>query len=495
MTKDLLLGIDVGTTGTKTLLFSRGTGLIASAYRGYPLSAPRVGWSEQRAEDWWQAIVETVREVCGSEYGERVAAVSLSLQGGTVVPVDASGKALRPAMVWNDARAAEEKQKFLDEVGPAELMYQKTGWNLGKGLPALLIRWMKDNEPDIFASAAMFLTVPGYVSYKMTGIAAADLSDYGIDQLCDIRKGALDEDLMNFAGVREEQLAKVVRSGEIIGHLTSQAASELGLTEDAVLVAGAHDQYAVATGAGAMKNGDILIGSGTAWVVTALCNEPSFSSGLSQSVSAIPGMWGSLWSLSTGGVCLDWLRKNLSCAPDGTALDYESINREVAKRKAAEDGLFFYPFSGLCEGRSRFTKASLIGMDLSHDRFDIARAIMEGVTFQTLWMMESFKARPGKDGLKLAGGVSKSPVWCQMIADISNLPVRIPAVADLACVGAAILAGTGCGIYSDAADGYAHLAVADRVLLPDKDRAAVYAPLFEAYKNNAAKLGEVYELK
>ena len=493
--KRYLLGIDVGTTGTKTLLFSAEGQLLGHAYRGYKMYNPQVGYSEQNAEDWWDAVCQTVREVCADpEIGKSVVAISLSLQGGTMVAVDKDVKPVRPAMVWNDGRGAAQMQAYLREVGEAETMYQKTGWRLGKAMLAIEIRWMKENEPELFEKTAMFLSVPDYISMKMTGIPAVDMSDAGNNQLANVRDGCYDPEILKFAGVTEDKLPKLVRSGDVIGNLTAEAAEALGLSTDTVLVAGAHDQYAVALGAGALRSGDILIGSGTAWVVTAIGDEPAFETGLAQSVSAVPGKWGSLLSLSTGGVCLEWWRRNLTVAPDGSQIPFDVINEEVAKRKAAEDGLFFYPFSGNAAPDRRFPKASFIGLDLSHDRFDIARAIMEGVAFQAIWMMESFKTKPSKEGLKLAGGASKSPLWCQMVADITNLPVRIPEVADLACVGAAIMAGTGCGIYSSVEEGYKCLAVRERVIQPDPERAAVYAKLYEEYKRCAGLLGNVYGL-
>jgi len=493
--KRYLLGIDVGTTGTKTLLFSAEGQLLGHAYRGYKMYNPQVGYSEQNAEDWWDAVCQTVREVCADpEIGKSVVAISLSLQGGTMVAVDKGVKPVRPAMVWNDGRGAAQMEAYLREVGEAETMFQKTGWRLGKAMLAIEIRWMKENEPELFEKTAMFLSVPDYISMKMTGIPAVDMSDAGNNQLANVRDGCYDPEILKFAGVTEDKLPKLVRSGDVIGNLTAEAAEALGLSTDTVLVAGAHDQYAVALGAGALRSGDILIGSGTAWVVTAIGDEPAFETGLAQSVSAVPGKWGSLLSLSTGGVCLEWWRRNLTVAPDGSQIPFDVINEEVAKRKAAEDGLFFYPFSGNAAPDRRFPKASFIGLDLSHDRFDIARAIMEGVAFQAIWMMESFKTKPSKEGLKLAGGASKSPLWCQMVADITNLPVRIPEVADLACVGAAIMAGTGCGIYSSVEEGYKCLAVRERVIQPDPERAAVYAKLYEEYKRCAGLLGNVYGL-
>lgn len=481
-----LLGIDVGTTGTKTLLFSADGQCLGHAYRPYPLHTPQVGYSEQQAGDWWQAVVDTVREVCTDpEICENVAAISLSLQGGTVVPVDKDGKPLRPAIVWNDSRCQAEQKAFLREVGSAEQMYEMTGWDLGLNLPALSIRWIKDNQPEIFDKAAMFLSVPDYVAMKMTGIPAIDPSDAGINQLTDIRKGAYEQKLLDFAGIREDQLPKILPSGTAIGHLTEQAAKELGLTTKTLLVTGAHDQYAVALGAGASHAGDILIGSGTCWVVTAISDKPDFASGLSQSVAAVPGKWGSLQSLSSGGVCLDWLRKQIA---DESQMSYDVINREVSSRKAAEDGLFFYPFTGKSSDDKRFTRGSFVGLDLSHDRFHMARAIMEGVVFQTLWMMESFATKPSEEGLILAGGASKSPVWAQLLADISGLPVRIPEIADLACVGAAIMAGVGCGLYVDAEEGYRRLSVKERKCLPNPEKTKQYASLFAAYKQQAKRI-------
>ncbi|NLB81933.1 MAG: hypothetical protein GX800_10085 [Clostridiaceae bacterium] len=484
--KQYILGIDIGTTGTKTLLFSSDGELLGRAYREYSLTTPKVGWSEQSAEDWWQAVVETVREVCCQEdIAQNVVAISLSTQGGTVVPVDNDGHSLRPAIVWNDQRSAALKETFMEEVGGDDVMYATTGWHLGNGLPALAIRWLRENEPDVFKQTKFFLTVPDYISMKLTGIPAIDLSNAGINQLSNIRCGIYDEKLLNFSGVHEKQLAKIVHSGEKIGQLTKMAAHELGLNTKTVLVSGAHDQYAVAIGAGATNAGDILIGSGTCWVVTAMNESPDFDSCLSQSVAAVPGLWGSLQSLSSGGVCLDWLRKYVGKEQE---MSYDVINREVIHRKAAEDGLFFYPFTGKAGGKQKLKRASFIGLDLSHDRFHLALAVMEGVVFQILWMMETFKAKPSKEGIILSGGASKSPVWAQLVADISGLPVRIPEVADLACVGAAVMAGVGCGLYENVENGYRQLAVKEHILQPNLAKTKVLAPLFAEYKRKAELL-------
>ena len=488
--KEYLLGIDVGTTGTKTLLMSEDGIVLGHSYRDYPIETPAVGFSEQKAQDWWKAVTETVREVSEKlPRGGHVAAISLSLQGGTIVPVDAQMEPLRNAIVWNDGRCAEQFRAFQAAGGSDTYAYERSGWHMSTGLPALQVRWIRDHEPEIFEKTAMFLSVPDYVSMKMTGKPAVDLADAGINQFCDIRREKYDDFLMEFAGIREEQLAPIVHTGDVIGHLTPEAAAELGLDESTVLVAGAHDQYAVAVGGGANSAGDVMIGSGTAWVVTGISDAPAFESGLAQSVAAVPGKWGSIFSLSSGGVCLDWLRRQVC-----TGLDYGQINEETAGRNAAENGLFFFPFQGIAGAGKRFSRASFTGMDMSHDRFDLVRACMEGVVFQTRWMMESFDTS-SLGSIRLAGGASKSQVWSQMIADIMQLPVHIPALPDLACVGAAVIAGKGAGIYSSIADGCRALGLETRTLSPNPAVISRYENSYRLYKQQAEGLWNLYQMK
>ncbi len=490
-----LLGCDVGTTGTKTLLFTEDGKLLGHAYRAYPLLTPAVGMSEQYAEDWWKAVCETVREVVSNiSDPENVAAISLSLQGGTVVPCDGNGNALRTSIVWNDDRAAKQHAEFESEVGDPSGVYQHCGWSLGRSLPMLETRWIRDNEPEIFAKTEQVLTVPSYVSMKMTGIAAADIADAGIDHFYDIRKEAYVPEYLAFAGVTEEMMPSVVRSGSVIGNLLPEAAAEMGLTKKTVLVAGAHDQYAVAVGGGANSAGDVMIGSGTAWVVTGISDRPAFETGIAQSRAVVPGMWGSIFSLSTGGVCLEWLRKQMSPGADASPLGYDVINAGVAGKNPAKDGLFFYPFHGIAGTGKRFSKASFAGLDLSHDRFDMAAAVMEGVVFGTAWMMESFPSAEGQGKIRLAGGATKSAVWSQMIADITGKTVLIPEIADLACVGAAVIAGWGAGVYGSIEEGCRALAIRTTEMQPDPDRSAAYKAQYAAYKAMAGKLHEGYEL-
>lgn len=483
-----LLGVDIGTTGTKTLLFREDGKLIEGAYCPYATDTPAAGRSEQNPLDWWNAVVQTVRKVCQNhEIAKGLTAISLSTQGGTLVPVDSNFEPVRPAIVWNDVRCGRECQCFAEKHG-ADTIYRKTGWALAPGQNLMQIRWMKDHEPELFKKTAYFLSVPDYISYQLTGIAAVDPSNAGINQLADIVRGDYDPQLLDFAGITRDQVAEIVPSGSPIGKLTVRAAEQLGLHTDVVLVSGAHDQYAVALGAGACENNDILVGTGTCWVVTRIADAPDFSSGLAQSVAAVPGKWGSLKSLSAGGVCLEWWRKNLAADQSSNLVAFEQINAFVSQRKAAEEGLFFYPFSCYAGGGNTIPKAAFVGMDLSHDRYHLARAIMEGVAFQLDWMLEDFGADGCVQELKLTGGATKSELWCQMVADITGLPVQIPQIPDLACTGAAILAGVGCDIYESAKQGYTHMSVPERTAYPDPAKSEMYQKKTAVYRKCAQQL-------
>ena len=490
-----LIGIDVGTTGTKSMLFSDSGRIVARAYAEYPCQAPGPGLVEQNAEDWWRAVVKTVRAVTADpQTAKNVAAISLSLQGGTMVPVDRQNRPLQPAVVWSDKRCEEQRRAFARLFGQ-DYIYQKTGWHLNSGLNALQIAWLKENRPEVFNRAAMFLSVPDYISMRMTGRPVVDISDAGINQLADIRTGKYDPAILDFIGIGEEQLAQIVPSGTPIGKLTRAAAEELNLPQSVLLVAGAHDQYAALLGGGITRTGDIMVGTGTAWVVTALTDEPYFESGFSQSIPAC-GKWGSLVSLSSGGVSLDWF-KNGVAGSESAALSYAEINEQASRRAVGANGLRFYPyFNGTSfplQGQG--CKATMVGLDLSHDRIDIARAIMEGVAMQTVWTLDFFRQRFPLRNVMLSGGATKSPFWTQMVADIANSPISVPMVSDLTCVGAGVMAGAGAGMFASCEEGAALFRVEQAQYEPNPTRAMRYAEVFEDFKNRAQAIPGLYRPK
>lgn len=487
-----LIGIDVGTTGTKSMLFSESGRIIAHAYAEYPSQAPGTGMVEQNAEDWWRAVVKTVRAITADpQTAKNVAAISLSLQGGTLVPVDRQCRPLHPAIVWSDKRCTRQRQAFAEACG-ADYIYEKTGWHLSSGLNALEIAWLRENRPELFERTAMFLSVPDFISMRMTGRPVVDISDAGINQLADIRTGRYDRAILDFIGIEESRLAEIVPSGVPVGRLLKGAAEELGLPRSVLLVSGAHDQYAALLGAGITNTGDLMIGTGTAWVVTALTDEPYFESGFSQSIPAA-GKWGSLVSLSTGGVCLDWFRNGVA-GLEAAGLSYAEINELAPRRPEGVQGLKFYPYFNGTSFPLKIPgcKATLVGLDLSHDRIDIARAVMEGVAMQTVWTLDFFRERFPLRKVRLSGGAGKSPFWTQMVADIANCPISVPMVSDLTCIGAGVMAGVGAGIFPSFEEGASLFRLEQTQYEPDPARAERYAAAFEEFKRVAAALPALY---
>ena len=489
-----LLGIDIGTTGAKTLLIRADGAQMWHAYMPYPLLAPKAGYSEQDAGDWWKALVCTVGEVMKKSalQPEKVAALSLSLQGGTMVPTDADYHPLRSAIVWNDIRGSKQMADFAQRFGPS-YMYEKSGWSLSAGQNAMAIAWMRENEPDLFNKTAYFCSVPDWISHRLTGRAVVDISDSGINQLADIRAGVYDAGILDFCGICSEQLAPIVQSGEVIGPLTAAAAAELGLKEGTPVVSGAHDQFAGAIGAGLFSSGDAMLATGTTWGATALSDKHNFDRGFAQTVSPAPGKWGNYASIYTGGVCLEWLRKNVLGSAEAP-LNYNLINEMACGVNPGCGGLTFYPYfcgSGFPE-RDNDSRAAFIELDLSHGKADMIRALMEGVAFQSVWALSAYGDAFGVRRLKMSGGATKSSVWRQIVAAVANMPVQIPEMPDLTCIGAAMLAGVGSGIYASVEEGYAKLAIPEITIYPEAEMVDIYQKLFEEYKRRAPLVRALY---
>lgn len=490
----LILGIDIGTTGIKAILFSDNGKIIDSASEVYPLITPGVRKSEQNAENWWQALVRTVRKITiEPSVAARVRAVSLSTQGGTVVPVDAGFNPLSNAIVWSDTRCEEERLSVLESPGEKEI-FRRSGWTLKSGRPMLQLMHMRKSNPDLFRRARYFLTVPDFITARLTGRAVIDYSNAGINQLFNLEKLEYDPILMEIAGIREDRLAELSPSCTPIGTLTKSASEELGLPESVVVSTGAHDQYAVALGAGIRVSGDAVIGTGTAWVVTALNERPDLDCAFSQSVAASENMFGTMISISTGGVCLDWLRKQILSSKDAP-IDYDAINSLAMEHDVpGSNGLLFYPyFSGAGLPRQDMAcLGTLVGMDLSHDRGHITRAVMEGVACQIAWAVNSLDGVHPIRKLFLAGGATKSPVWTRIIAEVTGRELQVSSMSDLSCAGAAMMAGVGCGLYADTAEAIRQIVPPTDAFCPDPARADAYSEVYHRYVKGAHALSSFY---
>lgn len=489
--RDLLIGVDVGTTGTKAMAVDEAGRIHATAYASYPLSRPRPLVVEQDPHDWWNAVVTTIRECLRDVAPERVRAIAVSAQGGSLVAVDAANRPLAAARSWLDRRAADGVEALRERFG-ADEFFRHTGWRLYGAYNCVQLIEMRRSEPDLFASASAFLGTGEYVNARLTGVRAADLNGAGITQLLDVAAGTWSVATLDFLGIDAGRLAPLVRSGEPIGTLCGEAAEALGLPEDVVVAAGGHDQYCAALGAGVTSPGDVLLSTGTAWVVLGITGDafadPSQNFGFGRHV--VPGTWGEFGSFRNGGVCLDWARQLLGREPDS----YTAVNELAAGVAAGAEGLRFFPHF---DGTNIPTwvdeaKGTLLGLEMRHGRGEVYRGVMEGVAFEARRVLESYASfGPTVSTVTLLGGAARSPVWADIISDVLGGGVEIADVPDSACIGAAALAGAGSGLWRDPGEASRALVPTARPV-PGSGNAELYDGLYREYCDASTALLNLY---
>ena len=487
-----VLGVDVGTTGTKTALVDD-TGLQRGfAYREYPLIVLGDGGFEQRAQDWWLTLVDTVREVTTTVKDKStIRALSLSTQGGSSVLLDARGEPLCNAHTWMDTRPDSVLDAF---SGINERhFYESSGWRLNGSFMAARAVWLRRNCPEVWARVKLYLSTADYLNLRLTGRAMIDPTNAAMTQLFNIQKMDWDDEILAAAGVSRSTLPVIAPSGEAIGTLTQKAAVELGLSEGTLIVSGAHDQYAAAVGAGAFEAGDTLLSTGTAWVVLCVVNalKYDYEDYIGIGNHATKGLYGVVTSIPTAGVALEWCRKNFAETEvkDNATLriSFKKLDRIAETRIRQDSELFFYPqFNGRAFPRwTSNTKASFMGLSLEHDSYDMALAIMEGVAFDAAMNLEAYVAKGLPcEQLKLVGGAGKSRLWTDIVRNVTGLPLVRFRDANITCVGAAAFAAVACGFFCSiraAAQAMTRNSV-ELLEAPFGELREHYAAKYEAYK-------------
>jgi sugar (pentulose or hexulose) kinase len=486
---DLFLGLDVGTTATKALLVDGHGREIASASYSYGLITPQDGWVEQDADELWRAVVETCRSVGEQVANEsRIAALGLSSQAGTAIPIGSDGRPTHNAFSWMDHRASQQAQRIREQFG-ADFVHRTTGWPLGGGLPLLLITWFRENHPKEFAATERFLFVNDFIVERLTGRLCTNPSDAGITQLMNLDTGDWDKRLLAFSGAERNQLSPIQPSGYPIGTLTVEASEATGLDPDLLVVNGAHDQYCAAVGAGVTRPGQVLLSCGTAWVILAVpdSKEKALNSGMAVSRHAVEGRWGAIRSMGGVGTSMEWLLDNVWGRSNdlGRASLYDTVNRTVGESPPGADGLYFCPLAGGHGVAFSRTGGGFLGLSLAHTRADMARAVMEGISYELRWVIQEMQdAGLEVAGLTMVGGAAESEVWPQIVADVTGLPVTLPSSKQAAGRGAAILAAVGVRHFGDPEEGFSVFGGEATPLLPSSDLQPVYEEAFRVYQRH-----------
>jgi sugar (pentulose or hexulose) kinase len=482
---DLLLGLDVGTTAVKGLAWDASGRPQVLAAHPVSLLTQQPGWVEQDAEELWQAVVKVCHGIIRRLPARgRICAVSLSTQGGTTIPVDAKLNPTHNAFSWMDERAAAESATTSRELGD-QWVYATTGWTLYTGSALNIIPWFRKNCPESFAKTSRFLFVNDFILARLSGELCMDPSNAGITQLYNLANNAWDERLLEHAGVRLDQVSPIHPSGMVTGGLTAAAASATGLPAGIPVVNGAHDQYCAALGTGVTRPGEVMLSCGTAWVV--LVVPPGFSQafqgGMCVSPHAVPGLWGGIRSLAGVGASVEWLLEQLWPDLHDPAGRYQALNQAAAASPAGARGLTFTPLSGGHLESGELANRGLLGLSLNHTRGDIARALLEGIALELNWTLQEIQQGTPVRRLKMIGGAARSPIWPQIVADLTRIPVDLPSIPEAASLGAAMLAGVGAGWFTDAASAYDHFHPDQQEILPGPDTQVCAHQLNQNYQH------------
>lgn len=497
---DLILGIDIGTASAKAIAFDLAGAEVASAGRPYLLLTPQPGWVEQDAEQVWRALLDALREVAGRTAGHRIVSLALAAQAGSIIPTDEHGDPVYPMITWLDRRTDDLVARWQRD-GTAERIRQLSGWHPFPGLPLPVIAWLAAERPDIHARARRYLGAADFLNHRLTGRFATDLS-----AACEILMVAADTgewspELCAIGGVDPAMQAELGWAGRPIGPITSEVAAYTGLPADTLVVAGGGDQPVACLGMGMFAPGQVALATGTAWVITGVTKDRRIDQAppaMDLSFHAAPHRWTVSQFLGGFGATVDWWLQQTWQPPDPAQAQpikelYRHLNAALADSEPGSHGLLFTPLSGPSQAPGAASGGVFAGLQLAHTRADMARAILEGCGFEVRWALDELGASglPTSE-LWIAGGASASPVWPQILADISGVPIMVPEGAEggrpsppWAALGAAALAGWGAGLFSTLEEGVARLQPPVRRLAPNQALAGLYAERYAAYRRLA----------
>ncbi|MCA1569344.1 MAG: xylulokinase [Chloroflexi bacterium] len=446
---DHVLGIDVSTTATKAVLLDEAGTVVGRGISEYDLSVPRPLWSEQDPRLWWEGSVHAIRSVLGSTgvRGDEVVAIGLTGQMHGAVVLDAAGDALRPAMLWNDQRTADECDLIRRVVGPERLI-EITGNDALTGFTAPKLVWIRDHEPDVWSRVAHVLLPKDDVRRRLTGEYACDKADGAGTLLFDLAARDWSDEVLDALEIDRAWLPRTWEGPQITGSVTAEAAAATGLSAGTPVVAGGGDQAANAVGVGAVTTDVMAVSLGTSGVVFATTERPAFDPhGRAHSFChALPSRWHMMSVMLSAAGSLRWFRDVV--AP---GVDYEALTAEAADVTAGSDGLTFLPY--LSGERSPhadpLARGAFVGLTISHQRRHLTRAVLEGVAFGLRDGMDLLMgAGIGKPTqIRASGGGSASALWLQILADVLGAEIATVGTAEGAAFGAGLLAAVGAGWY------------------------------------------------
>ncbi len=498
-----LLGVDLGTSGTKTVLFDE-NGVAISSYTGeYPLYQPQNGWAEQNPEDWWNATREGIRTVITSSgiNSSDIAGIGISGQMHGLVLLDANGAVLRNSIIWCDGRTGKQCAEITKKIG-AERLIEITANPALTGFTAGKILWVRENEPDVWASAEHILLPKDYIRYKLCDVFATEVSDAAGMNLLDVHTRDWSDEILNKLEIPKSMMPKVYESVEVTGNVNCNVAASLGLADGTPVVGGAGDNAAAAVGMGVVSSGKAFTTIGTSGVVFAHSDEVAIDpqGRVHTFCSAVPGKYTVMSCTLAAGLSLKWFRDTFCDSEQSVAKlvnsdVYSLMSLEAEISPVGANRLIYLPY--LMGERSpildEMSRGAFIGLSAIHTKGDMIRAVMEGVIYSQRHCLDILAEMGVAPKTMLAcGGGGKSPLWRQMMADIMNCDVMTTEVDEGPALGVAILAGVGAGVYESVEKACEKIIRYKEAQPPIPNNTEKYSQVFELYKGLYPALKDTY---
>ena len=445
----LLLGIDVGTGGSRAVVINETGQIVASATVEHePFASPQTGWAEQDPDDWWRASIAAIRDVLSHDNvsPDEIAAVGLSGQMHGSVLLNERDEVVRPALIWCDQRTDKQCEQLTQQIGAEQLIKLTCNPALtGFTLPKML--WVRDNEPQAWQQVRSVLLPKDYVRFRLTGDKATDVADASGTLLLNVAERKWSDEMLAATEIDVSLLPTVFESPEITGTISSSAAELTGLRAGTPVVGGAGDQAGGAVGIGIVQPGAVSATIGTSGVVFAATNSPALDpkGRVHTFCHAVPGRWHVMGVTQGAGLSMRWFRDQFG-AGMGEGDPYDRMTEEAAQVESGSNGLLWAPY--LMGERTPHldphARAALVGLTASHTRAHVIRAIMEGVAFSLRDSFEIFnEMKVPVETIRLGGGGARSALWRQIQADIYGRAVATVEAEEGAAYGVAMLAGVG----------------------------------------------------
>ena len=472
------VGIDLGTSAVKLLLMDEDGGILNVVSREYPLYFPKTGWSEQNPVDWYEKSMEGLDALLDGFDRTQVAGISFGGQMHGLVILDEKDEVIRPAILWNDGRTAEECE-YLNNVIGKDKISDYTANIAFAGFTAPKLLWLKKHEPEQFARISKIMLPKDYLAYRLSGVHCTDVSDASGMLLFDVKKRDWSDEMLALCDVKREQLAKIYESSEVVGTLRPEVAEKLGLTDKVKIIAGAGDNAAAAVGTGTVGGGMCNISLGTSGTVFISSNEFCVDAcNALHSFAHADGKYHLMGCMLSAASCNKWWMDEIL-----KTKEYAEEQKNITG--LGENEVFFLPY--LMGERSPHNdpdaRGTFIGLSMNTTREEMTQAVLEGVAFalkDSLEVAASLGIELSKT--KICGGGAKSPLWRKILANVLNLTLEVPVNEEGPAMGGAILAAVGCGAFSSVEEAAEKLVKISEVVEPEADLVAKYQHKYELFK-------------